>query len=187
MSATGQITLTGMAVSTSEWGSCITLLYEDTPGPAYGALVRYMVRHDDLEQAVNRQLEAAGWVTVGPPALPHRPYLTFGGASHVSAVKTFFSSSHQTLSDQLQNWLQHSETTILSISMDSNDYGHCLVVLHEPGAARRYDAQVVFSSKHDQLEGLANQALYPLRPGGQQLVAVGSNNYGHCLCIIREV
>jgi len=104
----------------------------------------------------------------------------------MSAVKVFFSSSHSTLNDELQAWLGHVETTILNISMDSNEYGHCLVLLHEPGAGRRYTAQVFFSSRHSSLETTANDGLLQGRPGGHQLVAVGSNQYGHCLCVIRE-
>ena len=105
----------------------------------------------------------------------------------MSAVKVFFSSSHAILQDELQSWLQHTEHTILGISMDSNEYGHCLAVLFEPGSGRRYDAQVFFSSRHDGVEAEANSALVQGRPNGTQLVAIGSNKYGHCLCIIREV
>lgn len=105
----------------------------------------------------------------------------------MSAVKVIFSKGHLTLQDELQAWLQGSESTILGISMDSNDYGHCLVLLHEPGGSHRYTGQVFFSPGHGSLEEVANRAATEARPGGQQFVAVGSNQYGHCLCVIREV
>lgn len=104
----------------------------------------------------------------------------------MSAVKVFFSARHGELNDELQAWLDHSETKILGITMDSNEYGHCLVLLHEPGAGPRYSAQVFFASRHSNLEETANGGLMQGRPGGHQLVAVGSNQYGHCLCVIRE-
>lgn len=104
----------------------------------------------------------------------------------MSAVKVIFSSSHSALQNELQHWLQHTENTILGISMDSNEYGHCLAVLFEPGGSHRYDAQVFFSSRHDGVEAEANSAQMQGRPGGTQLMAIGSNKYGHCLCIIRE-
>ncbi|HYF77748.1 MAG TPA: hypothetical protein VD973_11480 [Symbiobacteriaceae bacterium] len=105
----------------------------------------------------------------------------------MSAVKVLFSRSHMDLQDELQAWLQRSESTIHSISMDSNDHGHCLVLLHEPGGSHRYAGQIFFSPGHASLEDVANRAMTTGRPGGQQLVAVGSNQFGHCLCIIREI
>ncbi|MDF2626175.1 MAG: hypothetical protein K0R39_6 [Symbiobacteriaceae bacterium] len=105
----------------------------------------------------------------------------------MSAVKVFFSRSHLDLQDELQAWLQQSESEILDISMDSNEHGHCLVLLHEPGGSHRYTGQVFFSTGHTSLEEVANQAAVAARPDGQQHVAVGSNQYGHCLCIIREI
>jgi hypothetical protein len=104
----------------------------------------------------------------------------------MSAVKVFFSTNHLALQDELQTWLRQSESTLLGISMDSNQYGHCLVLLHEPGNAHRYEGQIFFSTRHESLESVANNGLTQARPGGQQLVAVGSNEYGHCLCVIRE-
>jgi hypothetical protein len=105
----------------------------------------------------------------------------------MSAVKVLFSRNHQDLLNDLQTWLLRTESTLLGVSMDSNEYGHCLVLLHEPGSSRRYEGQIFFSPRHESLEDVANRSLTASRPGAQQLVAVGSNQYGHCLCIIREV
>lgn len=104
----------------------------------------------------------------------------------MSAVKVFFSSSHHSLNNELQGWFQHTECNVLDISMDSNEYGHCLVLLYEPGS-HRYEVQVFFASRHSGLESEANERLMQARHGGRQLVAVGSNAHGHCLCILLEV
>ena len=105
----------------------------------------------------------------------------------MSAVKVFFSAKHQALHDELQGWLDHSEVVIQGVTMDSNDYGHCLVVLHEPGSGHRYHAQIFYATRHHDLEQQANEALASAPRGGAQVVAVGSNQYGHCLCVIREL
>lgn len=103
-----------------------------------------------------------------------------------SAVKVFFSQSHSVLNDELQAWLKEmaGQVTITGLSMDSNQYGHCLAVLHRTGGGPAYGGRVVFHRRHDGLEEAANQALAQAPDVTVDFMVVGSNEYGHCLCII---
>jgi hypothetical protein len=106
----------------------------------------------------------------------------------MSAVKVLFSNSHSDLNDQLKDWLGTGGVVIRDVSMDSNRNGHCLVVLYEQGDQVRYEGNVLFAWSHAELEGQANEMLKAaLLESGAQFVAIGSNEYGHCLCIIRQV
>lgn len=105
-----------------------------------------------------------------------------------SAVKAFFNTSHSTLQQELQAWLakQASQIVIRNVSMDSNDYGHCLAVLYEPGPGPVYCGLIAFNRRHD---GAAEEATALLEQQDAEfaLIAVGSNQHGHCLCLIGRV
>jgi len=104
-------------------------------------------------------------------------------------VKVLFSSRHDDLNQQLNAWLEQVSgwVVINGVSLDSNDYGHCLALLYEksePG--RYYRAHVFFGSGHTFLEEEANRGLQEAQAHWGRFVAIGSNQYGHCLCIIEE-
>lgn len=103
-----------------------------------------------------------------------------------TAVKTFFGRSHQTLGQELQAWLteQTGRITIRSVSMDSNEYGHCLALMYEMVPGPAYRAQVVFNQRHTDLETAANDLLAGVAGVQFSFVAVGSNQYGHCLVLV---
>lgn len=105
----------------------------------------------------------------------------------MSAVRMFFSHSHYNLDDELREWLSHNDVTVTGISMDSNQHGHCLAVLYEPGGGARYESMISFAWRHDELEAQVNEALQAAGEPGAQCGALGSNEHGHCLCIIRRV
>lgn len=79
---------------------------------------------------------------------------------------------------------QTGRILIRSVSMDSNEHGHCLAVLYEQARGPAYRTQVVYSTRHDGVEAAANNAM-DAEVGVQfSFVAVGSNNYGHCLVLV---
>jgi len=102
-----------------------------------------------------------------------------------TAVRVFFDSSHANLERQLNQWLQQQagQIEVLSISMDSNQYGHCLTLLCGLGGGPVYRGLVFFSSQHASLEADANRVLTGVADA--RLIAIGSNQYGHCLCVIE--
>jgi hypothetical protein len=104
-------------------------------------------------------------------------------------VKVFFHNQHGSLDYDLQAWLGqvNGQVTIHHIMMDSNQYGHCLVVQYEMTPGPQYRARVVFSRRHDGLEAEANPLLAGANPALRPLVALGSNDHGHCLCLIDAV
>ena len=106
-----------------------------------------------------------------------------------TAVKVFFSQSHYTLNDELVAWLKQSagQVTIRGITMDSNQYGHCLTVMYTMEGGPAYGGQVLFSRRHDDLEAQTNQTLAQAQHMNFDFVAVGSNEHGHCLCVIGQV
>ncbi|HLN64707.1 MAG TPA: hypothetical protein VK464_24555 [Symbiobacteriaceae bacterium] len=105
-----------------------------------------------------------------------------------TAVKVLFSQSHYTLNDELVGWLKQSanQITIRGISMDSNQYGHCLTVMYTTGGGPAYGGLVLFSRRHDDLEAEANETLAQAQHMAFEFVAVGSNEHGHCLCVIGQ-
>lgn len=107
----------------------------------------------------------------------------------LTSVKTFFSSRHDGLGKELNEWLAQvsGQVVVTGISMDSNEYGHCLVVMYQTGeGGRQYRAHVFFNSSHSSLEREANQGLAGAQAQWGRLVAIGSNQYGHCLCVVEE-
>lgn len=103
-----------------------------------------------------------------------------------AAVKILFHSSHHSLGAQLQEWLREvsGQVTITNISMDSNRYGHCLAIAYVERSGPAYRGSVWFHSRHDGLERVAKDSLKGLSPARQTFMAVGSNEYGHALCLI---
>ncbi len=71
--------------------------------------------------------------------------------------------------------------------MDSNECGHCLTLLYEEGAAPVYRSHLFFHSRHSGVEEEANEGLAASAGGRPVLIAVGSNKFGHALCVIEEV
>jgi hypothetical protein len=108
----------------------------------------------------------------------------FSMAQH--GVKLLFHSSHSTLDGELQAWLGqvNGHVTIHHIMMDSNQYGHCLVIQYESAPGPLYRARVVYNRRHDGLEAEANSLLAQVNSARRPLVALGSNDFGHCLCMI---
>lgn len=106
-----------------------------------------------------------------------------------TAVKLFFDRSHYGLNQDFQAWLKQtaSQITIRGISMDSNQYGHCLTVMYTKEGGPTYGGQVLFSRRHDDLEAQTNETLAQAQHMAFEFVAVGSNEHGHCLCMIGQV
>jgi hypothetical protein len=106
-----------------------------------------------------------------------------------TAVKVLFSHSHRSLEEQLNQWLEQvsGTVTITGISMDSNDLGHCLVLLYEDGGERHYyRGHVFFHRRHSGLEQEAHHGLTEAGAQWGRFVALGSNQHGHCLCVVEE-
>lgn len=106
-----------------------------------------------------------------------------------SAVKVFFHQRHGELAKQLTEWITQvsGRIQIQSISIDSNEYGHCLSILYSTGGEQHfYRPHLWFSSRHSELEQLANQGLAAAGAQHGRFIAMGSNQYGHCLCVIEE-
>lgn len=106
-----------------------------------------------------------------------------------TAVKLFFDSRHDGLERDLNQWLGQisGQVVMTGMSMDSNKFGHCLTVMYQTGGeGRHYRAHVYYHSNHSRLEQAANQGLTAAQAQWGRLVAVGSNEYGHCLCVIEE-
>jgi len=103
-----------------------------------------------------------------------------------SGVKLLFHNSHRSLEAELQQWLGqvNGQVTIHRTMMDSNQYGHCLVVQYEMSGGPVYRAKVIYDRRHDGLEEQANALLAEANQAATPLVALGSNDYGHCLCLI---
>jgi hypothetical protein len=77
--------------------------------------------------------------------------------------------------------------TITGISLDSNDLGHSLAVLYQVGnGGRQYRAHLFFHRRHDALEEEANRELAEAQAQWGRFVAMGSNQQGHCLCVVEE-
>ncbi len=104
-------------------------------------------------------------------------------------VKILFHNSHRSLQDQLNAWLTEiaGTATITGVTMDSNNYGHCIAILYQQdGQGRLYRGHVFFHNSHSSLEQAANAGLEAAQAEWGRFVAIGSNEYGHCLCIIEE-
>jgi hypothetical protein len=106
-----------------------------------------------------------------------------------TAVKVFFRPNHNHLNEELQGWLKQTagQITVIGITMDSNQHGHCLAVMYAAEGGPTYGGQVMFSRRHDGLEADTNRALAQAGHVTFEFVAVGSNEYGHCLCVIGRV
>lgn len=107
----------------------------------------------------------------------------------MALVKILFSSNHRTLHDNLQTWLQDNpgQAVIHSISMDSNQYGHCLAIAYSNENGPVYRGNIWFHSRHSELETQVNEALSGKVQGQGALIALGSNDYGHALCLIEPM
>lgn len=106
-----------------------------------------------------------------------------------TAIRTFFHGRHSELSRQLNEWLSQvsGQVVITGISLDSNDFGHSLVVMYQLGdGGRQYRAHVFFHSSHSSLEAEANRGLAAAQAQWGRFVAMGSNQRGHCLCVVEE-
>lgn len=106
-----------------------------------------------------------------------------------TAVKTLFNSSHSALHQQMNQWLAEvsGQVQITGVSMDSNEYGHCLVIMYQTGVQGRfYRGHLFFHSNHSALERDVNQGLATAQAQWGKFVGVGSNQYGHCVCVIEE-
>jgi len=106
-----------------------------------------------------------------------------------TAVKVLFNSSHRTLQEMLNQWLAEvsGSVTITDVTMDSNQYGHCLAIMYQQsGEGRQYRGHVFFSQRHTALEEVANEGLVAAQAHWGRFVALGSNEYGHCLCVVEE-
>lgn len=106
-----------------------------------------------------------------------------------TAVKMLFSRSHGELEQQLNQWLEQisGQGSITGISMDSNEYGHCIALMYQIGGTGRfYRGHLFFHSRHTVVESEANQGLQAADAQWGRFVALGSNQYGHCLCVIEE-
>jgi len=106
-----------------------------------------------------------------------------------TAVKVLFNPSHRSLQEVLNEWLAEvsGSVTITGITMDSNQYGHCLAIMYEQGGeGRLYRGHVFFSRQHSALEQEANAGLAAAQAEWGRFVALGSNEYGHCLCVVEE-
>lgn len=106
-----------------------------------------------------------------------------------TAAKVFFDSRHDGLEQELNQWLGQvsGEVVISGISMDSNDYGHCLAIMYQAaGGGKLYRGHVFFNHSHTSLEGEANQGLSAAQAQSGKWLAIGSNQHGHCLCVIEE-
>lgn len=106
--------------------------------------------------------------------------------SPMSAVKVLFSQSHGLLESGLQEFLVQTrgQIRITGVTMDSNEYGHNLVILYNRAPGPEYYGHIYFDRRHDGLEEQTNRALAEAGQWRPELVAVGSNQYGHCLTII---
>lgn len=106
-----------------------------------------------------------------------------------SMVKVLFSRRHDELSQQLNQWLHQvaGQVCITGISLDSNEYGHCLAVMYQHGGeGKLYRAHLFYHTRHSNLESEANQGLQVAQAQWAKFIAIGSNQYGHCLCVIEE-
>lgn len=104
-------------------------------------------------------------------------------------VKILFSRRHDDLGQQLNAWLQEvsGQVTITGISVDSNEYGHCFSVMYQTGqGGHLYRAHVFYNTSHSGLEAEANRGLQAAQAQRGRFVAIGSNQYGHCLCVVEE-
>jgi hypothetical protein len=106
-----------------------------------------------------------------------------------TAVRIFFHYRHDVLGQELNQWLSEvsGQVVITGISLDSNDLGHSLAVLYQVGeGGRQYRAHLFFHRRHDALDQEANAALAAAQAQWGRFVAIGSNQQGHCLCVIEE-
>lgn len=101
-------------------------------------------------------------------------------------VQIFFQSSHARLDGELSGWLdsRRGEIRVTGLSLDSNEYGHCLSVLFQEEPGPVYAGRVWFSRSHSDLQQAANLALAEEGAPSGLFVATGSNPHGHCLCMI---
>ncbi len=106
-----------------------------------------------------------------------------------TAVKVLFDRSHSGLSEQVNQWLAEASGHVLitGLSMDSNEHGHCLVIMYQTGAGSKvYRGHIFFSASHSALEQQATRGLQTAQAQWGKFVAIGSNQHGHCLCVIEE-
>lgn len=106
-----------------------------------------------------------------------------------TGVKVLFHSSHNALQEQLNQWLARmsGSVTITGISMDSNQYGHCIAIMYQTGGeGRYYRGHLFFHSNHTALDQAANLGLQEAQAQWGRFVAIGSNEHGHCLCVVEE-
>ncbi|MBP2019221.1 hypothetical protein J2Z79_002646 [Symbiobacterium terraclitae] len=106
-----------------------------------------------------------------------------------TAVKVLFDSSHRTLEEMLNEWLAEvsGSVTIIDVTLNSNQYGHCIVILYqETGEGRFYRGHLFYGQRHTALEQEANAGLAAAEAQWGRFVALGSNEYGHCLCVVEE-
>lgn len=106
-----------------------------------------------------------------------------------TAVRTFFHGRHDGLGQDLNRWLTEvsGQVLITGISLDSNDFGHSLAVLYQTsGGGRQYRAHLFFNYRHTDLEQEANRGLAAAQAQWGRFVAIGSNQHGHCLCVVEE-
>ncbi|MFZ5816041.1 MAG: hypothetical protein ACOY93_12150 [Bacillota bacterium] len=104
-------------------------------------------------------------------------------------VRIFFHHRHDRLQEELNQWLEEvaGQVVVTGVSMDSNKFGRCLVVMYQTGEeGRLYRAHLYYHSSHSRLEAEANEKLAAAQAQWGRLVALGSNEYGHYLCIIEE-
>ena len=89
----------------------------------------------------------------------------------------------------MQEWLGqvNGQVIIHRLMMDSNQYGHCLVIQYEKTKGPIYRAKVVYDRQHHGLEAQANELLMEANQSAAPMLALGSNDYGHCLCLIDAV
>lgn len=104
----------------------------------------------------------------------------------VTQVQIFFQTSHSRLDGELSSWLEsrQGEIRVTGLSLDSNEYGHCLAVLYQEEPGPVYAGRVWFNRKHSELQREANLALAAEGAPTGLFVAAGSNQHGHCLCMI---
>ncbi|MGE5673271.1 MAG: hypothetical protein ACM3XM_05240 [Mycobacterium leprae] len=106
----------------------------------------------------------------------------------LSRVKLFFDFSHSDLSAQLAEWLDETmgQIRVTGVTMDSNQHGHCIAVLYQETPGPVYRAHVWFNWSHMALQQDVNEGLAAVEQAEGRFVALGSNDHGHCLCIIAE-
>lgn len=100
--------------------------------------------------------------------------------------KLFFSSGPESVGKALRQWLdeQNGRVSILSVAADANYYGYSIAVFYEQVAGPFYQLSTLSARKHDSLEEQVNQVLASASPKGAPMVAMGSNQLGHCLFIL---